>query len=113
MYIVLIVDPLLVEWSVLDKFWQVLRGILCWQIWKNQNKHFLADKRSDSVTVIYKSWRQLGIYIRLEWSSLIRKFRLGKTTFGDAELAMQSQFGSNPAIWNLLEMVLQVPPVPQ
>lgn len=109
---VFIAEPLPANWRAPAKLWQTLHAILCWQIWKNCNEHFLAGMRSDSHRVIYKSWHCFGIYIWLDWQSKVKRIRFGKLRYGEAETSMQAQFGSNPAIWSLHEMILQVPPVP-
>lgn len=109
---IFIAVPIPEEWHIPLRFWHLMRVIICWQIWKDRNVHFFEGKRSVCETVIHKSWHRLGLYLRLEWKSLYNRVRQGKITFGDAETAMRNQFGSNPAIWNLHEHILQVPPVP-
>lgn len=43
---------------------------------------------------------------------LVRKVKLGKITSIEAENGMHTQFGSNPIMWSLHGIVLQVPSVP-
>lgn len=57
----------------------------CWQIRKNRNAHYLADKPADAEKVIRKSWHRFSIYIRKEWRFLLRKVHLGKIDLSDAE----------------------------
>lgn len=108
---VLIAEPLPVDWGIQGKFWHVLRAVLCWQLWKDRNVHFFKGKQSNPVAVIYKAWHRMGVYMRMEWRSFAKEVREGKITYGEAELAMQAQFGSNPAFWSLHELILEVPPV--
>lgn len=109
---IFISDPLPVAWGVQENFWQVLREILCWQVWKNRNEHCFEGTPSDPNKVIHKAWHRLGIYLRLEWCTLVNRVRSANISFDEVKLAMQAQFGSNPSIWNLHEWTLQVPPVP-
>lgn len=95
-----------------ERFWQLLRAILCWQVWKDRNGHLLANKPASQQRVIKKSWHRLGVYLRKEWRYLGRKVHQGKITFDEAEHTMQTYFGSNPSIRNLHRLTLQVPPVP-
>lgn len=46
-------QPLPVEWQIPRRFWQVLRVVLCWQVWKSRNEHFMANRRSDHRRTIY------------------------------------------------------------
>lgn len=65
-----------------DKFWQILRAVICWQIWKDRNHgHFLAAKPDNQHRIIRKSWHRLGVYLRKEWRYLVRKVHLGVTPF--------------------------------
>lgn len=109
---IFIADSLPVEWRVSEKLWQLLWAIVCWQVWKDRNEHIFEGKSSDPINVIHKSWLRLGMYIRLEWNTLVNRVRLGKISFDEAKVAMHAQFGSDPSIWNLHEWTLQVPPVP-
>lgn len=109
---VFIGDSLPKNWQIPGKFWQFIGAIVCWQVWKDRNAHFIEGKRSDPNKVIHMAWNCLGIYLRVEWRTLMKKIKSRKLSFGDAELAMQSQFGSNPALWNIHELNLKVPPVP-
>lgn len=68
--------------------------------------------RPDPDKVIYTAWHRLGIYLRVVWRTLVKKIKSGKLRYGEAELAMRAQFGSNPAVWNIHELTLDVPPVP-
>lgn len=105
-------EPLPENWHIPDKLWQFMRAIVCWQIWKDRNAHFIEGQRSDPEKVIHTAWHRLGIYLRVEWRALVKQIKSGKIRYGEAELAMQSQFGSNPALWNIHELTLEVPPVP-
>lgn len=109
---VFIAAPLLKEWHAPGKLWNLLRAVVCWQVWKDRNLHFFEGKRSDPIKIIHASWHRIGIYIRMEWRTLVKKIKSGKINYGEAELAMQAQFGSNPAVWNIHELTLEVPPVP-
>lgn len=53
---ILIATPLPDEWQILDHFWKILKAILCWQIWKSRNAHFIAGKPADTGKIIRKSW---------------------------------------------------------
>lgn len=70
-----IAEPLPVECGILDKFWNVLQEILCWQLWKDRNEHFFERKRSDLEGVIHKSWHwPLGIILEAwpeAWMAII------------------------------------------
>lgn len=41
---ILIAQPLPEDWQIPDRFWQVLRAVLCRQIWKTRNEHYMADR---------------------------------------------------------------------
>lgn len=109
---VFIAVPLPNAWLVPDRLWQILKAILCWQIWKNRNAHYMAGKQASTQKIIRKSWHRLGIYLRKEWRFLARKVELGKLSMEEATSTMKSQFSSCPSIWNLHGVTLQVPPVP-
>lgn len=104
--------PLPAEWHIPVKLWQTLGPVVCWQIWKDRNGHFMAGKRSNQERIIRKSWQRLSTYLRKEWHYLLRKVDSGRLSVPEAEILTHRQFGYNPAIWNLNGMVLQVPPVP-
>lgn len=104
--------PLPLTWQVPSKIWQILRPVLFWQIWKDRNAHFLAQKPANHNRIIRKSWHRLGMYLRKEWRYLVRKVHLGKISASEAEEIICDQFGRNPTIWNLHGLTLEVPPVP-
>lgn len=58
--------PLPQEWRTLERLWHILRALICWQIWKDRNGHYMADKPASPQRVIRKSWYRLGIYLRKE-----------------------------------------------
>lgn len=109
---VFLADPLPEQWQVPERFWQILRAVVCRQIWKDRNSHYLADKPASSQRVIRKSWHRLRVYLHKEWRYLARKVQMGKMSLEEAENTMHKYFGSNPSIWNLHALTLQVPPVP-
>lgn len=109
---VFMAHPLPDHWHYPERLWHLLKAILCWQIWKNRNEHYLAAQPANSLRVIRKSWARLGTYLRKEWRFLGRKVDLGKLTALEAEHLMYSRFGACPDIWNLHGITLQVPPVP-
>lgn len=109
---VFIGEPLPEHWQIPGKLWHFLRAIVCWQVWKDRNAHFIGGKPLDPKKVKYTAWHRLGIYLCVEWRNLVKQIKSEKMRYGEAELAMQSQFGSNPALWNLHELILEVPPVP-
>lgn len=81
---VFIAIPIPSGWQVPEKLWHLLKAILCWQIWKNRNEHYMAGKPACARKVIQKSWHRLGTYIRAEWRALTRQVRLGKITLTEA-----------------------------
>lgn len=109
---IFVAAPLPEDWQIPPKFWQFLRAVLCWQIWKARNEFYMADRQIDHRRTIRKTWHQMGMYLRKEWRMLARKIRNGRLSFSEATSVMQIQFGSNVEIWNLHGMVLQIPPVP-
>lgn len=109
---IFIAAPLPVEWLVPEKLWHLLKAILCWQIWKNRNAHYMAGKQADAQKIVRKSWHRLGMYMQKEWRFLLKQINLGKLTLDEAKQMMTSQFSSCPDIWNLHGLILQVPLVP-
>lgn len=109
---VFLAEPLPDLWQVPERFWQILRAVLCWQIWKDRNGHYLADKPANAHRVIRKSWQRLSVYLHKEWRYIARKVHSGRITIEEAENTMSKHFGSNPSIWNLHALTLEVPPVP-
>lgn len=109
---IFIASPLSDDWRVPDRLWQILKAVLCWQIWKNLNAHFMAGKPATTEKVIRKAWHRLGMYIRKEWRFLGRKIEADKITVEEAQQLMLSRFGACPLIWNLHGLTLQIPPVP-
>lgn len=81
---VFIAAPLPEDWIVPDKLWHILKAILCWQIWKNRNKHYMAGKPATATKIIRKSWHRLGVYIRKEWRFLLKQVELGKINVDEA-----------------------------
>lgn len=47
--------PVPTIWQVPEKFWQLWKAILCWQIWKNRNEHYMAGKQASARKVIQKA----------------------------------------------------------
>lgn len=109
---IFIAIPLPENWQIPDRLWQTLKAILCWQIWKNRNAHFMAGKPAEAEKVIRKAWHRLGMYLRKEWRHLTQKAEQGKITTDEAAQMMHSRFGDCPNIWNLHRLHLQIPPVP-
>lgn len=109
---IFLASPLPVEWRIPNRIWHLLRAIISWQVWKTQNEHYMANRRSDPHRTIRKSWHRLSMYIRKEWAYLKVKIRNGRISLAKAEHIMQLQFGTNQEIWALHDMVIQVPPVP-
>lgn len=71
---IFIAHPIPAEWQVPDRFWQVLKAILCWQIWKNRNAHYLAGKQADARKVIHKSWPRFSLYLHKDRRFLAQQF---------------------------------------
>lgn len=109
---VFLADPLPDHWQIPERFWQILRAVVCWQIWKDRNCHYLDDKPASAQRVIRKSWHRLRVYLHKEWRYIARKVQMGKISIEEAENTMHQYFGSNPSIWNLHALTLEVPPVP-
>lgn len=109
---VLLGQPLPAEWKTPENFWAILRPVLCWQVWKSGNEHFMADRRSDHRRTIRKSWHRIGMYLRKEWRHISKKVHLGRISLIEVTSRMHSQFGSNMEIWDLHGLVLQIPSVP-
>lgn len=104
---VFIAAPLPAEWQIPERLWQLLRAVLCWQIWKSRNEHFMANRPSDPRRTIRKAWHRLSMYFRKEWAYLRRKISTGRINLSEAEAIMQLQFGKNLEIWNLQGMTIQ------
>lgn len=109
---IFVASPLPVDWLIPERLWQVLRAVICSQVWKSRNEHFMANRRSDPTRTIRKSWHRLSMYLRKEWAHLKRKIHSGRLNLAQAERIMISQFGSNEEIWQLHGLVILVPPVP-
>lgn len=109
---VFVASPLPAEWMVPERFWLILRAVICWQVWKARNEHVMANRLSDPRRTIRKSWHRCSMYIRKEWAHLRSKIHRGQISLGEAEHIMQSHFGSNNEIWQLHGLVIQVPHVP-
>lgn len=56
---IFVAAPLPHAWLLPDKLWQILKAILCWQIWKNCNAHNSARKPVNAQKIIQKSWHLL------------------------------------------------------
>lgn len=110
---VFVAQALPTQWHCPERLWQILKGVLCWQIWKNHNEHYMAEQPADPHRVIRKAWHRLGTYLQKEWRYLLRQVEQGKLNSIEAEQSMYTHFGSGPAIWNLHGITLQVPPVPR
>lgn len=67
---VFVASPLPAEWLIPSRFWQILRAVLCWQVWKSPNEHFMANRSSDPRRTIRKTWHRFSMYIRKEWNGL-------------------------------------------
>lgn len=63
---VFIAQPLPPHWQVPELLWQILRAVLCWQIWNDRNGHYLADKPASQHRIISKSWHRI---LGVEWNS--------------------------------------------
>lgn len=110
---VFVAAPLPLEWHGPEKLRHLLKAILCWQIWKNRNTHFMAGKPVDARKIIRKFCHRLSVYIFKDWRSLLTQIHLGKIMVAEAEKQLHSSFGSDTNIWNLHDgLMLQVPLVP-
>lgn len=109
---VFVASPLPVNWMIPGRFWQILRAVICWQVWKARNEHCLANRPSDPRRTIRKSWHRFSMYLRKEWAHLRRKIQSGRVNLAEAKRIMESQFGTNQEIWQLHGLVIQVPAVP-
>lgn len=109
---VILAVPLPDACHIPERFWQVLRATLCWQIWKDRNSHFFSNQVSDHCRIVSKTWHRFSVYIRYEWLQLTRKIRNRRLSVAEAITLMQLHYGSNSLIWTLHELVIQVPPVP-
>lgn len=109
---IFVAEPLPHEWQIPLRLLQILRAVICWQVWKARNKHYMANRVTDHRRTIRKAWHRLSMYLRKEWSHLMRKVHSGKITLAEADLKMKSYFGSNLEIWNLHGTVIQIPPIP-
>lgn len=75
---------------------------------------WLAENRMPIASPARPGIRWVFTYVRNETTrgkSLVLKVKSGKVTFTEAEKIMLSHFGSNPPIWNLPALILQVLPV--
>lgn len=109
---VFMASPLPADWGVPERFWLILRAVICWQVWKSRNEHYMADRQSDPPRTIRKAWNRFSMYLRKEWGYLMMKILRGKISLEEAKCIMTSYFGRNREIWDLHGTVLQVPPVP-
>lgn len=109
---VIVASPLPMDWQIPSRFWILLRAVLCWQVWKSRNEHYMANRRSNPERTIRKTWHRFSMYLRKEWAHLRQKIRNGRLSLAEAEHTMRTQFGNNRDIWELHGLVLQVPPVP-
>lgn len=109
---VFVASPLPAEWMIPGRMWHILRAVICWQVWKTRNEHYMANRPSDPGRSIRKAWHRFSIYLRKEWAYLRRKIGSGRISLAEAETTMQSYFGKNQEIWKLQGVTIQVPPVP-
>lgn len=109
---VFVASPLPINWMIPRRFWQILRAVICWQVWKARNEHFMAERQTDPRRTIRKSWHRFSMYLRKEWAHLRRKILSGRIDLAEAERIMKSQFGTNQEIWAVQGLVITVPPVP-
>lgn len=68
---IFIAAPLPTDWRIPKKLWHFLKAIICLQLWKNRNTHYLEDIPTNAQKVIQKSCHRLGICIRKEWCFLL------------------------------------------
>lgn len=109
---VFVAAPLPADWKIPGRLWLILRAVICWQVWKTRNEHFMANRPSDPQRTIRKSWHRLSMYLRKEWAYLRRKISEGKASLAEAEDIMKLNFGSNQEVWQLRGLVIHVPSVP-
>lgn len=61
---VFIAYPLPAEWKIPERLWQILRAVICWQVWKARNEHVMANRPSDHRRTIRKVWHRFSMYLR-------------------------------------------------
>lgn len=67
-----------------------LKAVICWQIWKDRNGHYLAVKPASAHRIIRESWHRISIYICKKWRFLVTRVHQGKVNFTEAEQLMHS-----------------------
>lgn len=90
-----------------------MRGLLCWHIWKDRNPTIFTNKALDPHGVIQKVWYQLGVQVKVEWSSLLAEVRQEKISLADAHnRIMTFLFGKVGVVWAVEDIWNQVSPCP-
>lgn len=60
---IFVASPLPACWKIPGRFWLILRAVICWQVWKSRNEHFMANRPSDPARTIQKSWHRFSNYV--------------------------------------------------
>lgn len=103
---VFLADPIPVHFP--KKAWIILRGVVCWTVWKSRDDHYLCGIRWNYRSVVSKCWYRFAIYLRKEWNSILKKVDARLLTLAQATQQMQSNFGINSATYELEGRKLEV-----
>lgn len=47
--------------------WEILRGVGCWEEWKEHNSHYRENQKWAKEVVVGKIWSRYKMYLKINW----------------------------------------------
>lgn len=88
--------------------WHLLWGLSNWHLWKSRCS-LGKDLMIPAISIECKIWKDLSVYIRIEWRFLMGVVKEGRCTYDDAVAQMRKDFGTSG--WIFLWRFCSFPPI--
>lgn len=89
-------EPLAFHPRTPTKWWQIIRAVGCWYIWKSRCTRVFDEVSVTVQETMARIWFRLKLYLRIEWRKLATAVRSGKITLAKARWHFTNDFGLDP-----------------
>lgn len=98
-------------------WWNILRAIACWEIWKARCSLVMEHTHVNTIALWVIIWMSLRAHLQVEWDPFSLKIKQERLTQEEVEKAFTNNFGFDEDIFTFVNSKLQVtqalPRVPQ
>lgn len=104
----LAIDVRLLPW----RLWTLVRGEANWHIWKARCSMEMEHVDITRKGVQIRIWKELCLYIKMDWAELLKKVDLGRITLVEAKGRLSKDYGRLEALYTYDERRIWIPLMP-